>query len=182
MLHDMLFEKRQQRRKETAEKAAENFQPTISCTVDGYGGSNKEKRTRQRLRKVMKKAEPEDGYRAKLLIVKDEVDDFGGNLRIIGTEPDQRKLKTELTEKVLKLSAFDNLVKKRKMSIDVESNRRKKCARRTTAHDLFLDAWNERLKAEVAILDMEARQLHAERFWMGKEPEDIFNETMEMLD
>ena len=127
----------------------------------------------------MKKVVPKDGYRAKLLIVKDEVDDFGGNLRIIGTETDQSKLKTELTEKVLKLSAFDNLVKKRKMSLDVESNQRRKCARRTSAPELFLDAWNERLQAEIAVMEIEAKQLQAEMEVIEPEAEI---ETIEMLD
>ena len=71
--------------KDSIEKAVEDFQPTVSLTVDGYGGNNKETNSRKRLRKVMEKAEVKDGYRAKELIIKDEDDDFGGNLRIIGT-------------------------------------------------------------------------------------------------
>ena len=167
--------------KDSIEKAAENFQPTISCTVDGYGGSNKEKSSRKRLRKVMKKAEVKDGYRAKQLIVKDEEEDLAGNLRIIGTEIDQQKFKTELTDKVLQLSAFDNLVRKRKMCLDVATNQKRKCTRRTTPRELFLDAHYERIQAEIAVLDMQAKQLQAERFWMGKEPEDE-SEAFETVD
>ena len=148
--------------KETAEETVKNFQPTISCTVDGYGASNREKHTRKKLSQVMKKVVPKDGYRAKLLIVKDEENDFSGNLRIIGTVADQGKLKTELTEKVLKLSAFDNLVRKRKMSLDVESNQKRKCVRRTSPPELFIDAWNEHLQAEIDVIETEAKHLLAE--------------------
>ena len=41
--------------KETAEETVKNFQPTISCTVDGYGASNREKHTREKLSQVRKK-------------------------------------------------------------------------------------------------------------------------------
>ena len=110
----------------------------------------------------MKKVAPKDGYRAKLFSVKDEENDLSGNLRIIGTVADQGKLKTELTEKVLKLSAFDNLVRKRKMSLDVASNQKRKCARRTSPPELFVDAWNERLEAEIDVIETEAKHLLAE--------------------
>ena len=116
-----------------------------------YGASNREKKTREKLSDLMKKVEPKDGYRAKKLIVKD--DELSGNLRIIGTVVDQGKLKTELTQKVLKLSAFRNVVKKRKMSLDVESNQKKKCARRTSPPELFVDAFNEHLEAEIDTIE-----------------------------
>ena len=110
----------------------------------------------------MKKVAPKDGYRAKLFSVKDEENDLSGNLRIIGTVADQGKLKTELTEKVLKLSAFDNLVRKRKMSIDVASNQKRKCARRTSTPELFVDAWTERVEAEIDDLEVVTNHLLAE--------------------
>ena len=101
----------------------------------------------------MKKVEPKDGYCAKKLIVKDEEDELSGNLRIIGTVVDQGKLKTELTQKVLNMAPFRSVVKKRKMSLDVESNQKKKCARRTSPHELFIDAFNEHLEAEIETIE-----------------------------
>ena len=55
------------------------------------------------------------------------------------------------------------------MSIDVATNQKRKCTRRTTPSDLFLDAHFERIQAQVA---EQAKDLHAVRFWMGNEPED----------
>ena len=155
--------------KDSIEKVVEDFQPTVSLTVDGYGGNDKEINSRKRLRKVMEKAEVKDGYRSKELIIKDEDDGLDGNLRIIGTETDQKKFKTELKDKVFQLSAFDNMVRKRKMDIDVETNQKRKCTRRTSPSDLFLDAHFERIHAQVA---EQAKDLHAVRYWMGNEPED----------
>ena len=125
--------------------------------------------TNKRLKKVMAKAEVKDGYRSKELIIKDEDDGFDGNLRIIGTETDQKKFKSELKDKVFQLSAFDHLVRKRKMDIDVETNQKRKCTRQTTPSDLFLDANYERIHAQVA---EQAKDLHAVRYLMGNEPED----------
>ena len=62
---------------------------------------------------------------------------------------DQGKLKTELTQKVLNMAPFRSVVKKRKMSLDVKSNLKKKCARRTSPHDLLIDAFTEHLEAEI---------------------------------
>ena len=135
--------------KEAADKAVKDFHPTITCTIDGYGYRNVEKKTRERLGDMMKKVEPVDGYRAKKLIVRDGVDELSGNLRIIGTVVDQVKLKTELTQRVLNMSSFRSVVKKRKMSLDVKDNLKKKCARRTSPHDLLIDAFTEHVEAEI---------------------------------
>ena len=67
------------------------------------------------------------------------------------------------------------------MCLDVATNQKRKCTRRTTPRDLFLDAHYERLQAEIAVLDMKAKQLQAERFWMGQEPEDE-SEAFETVD
>ena len=148
--------------KENAEDSLKNFQPTISCTVDGFGANSRDNPARRKLKKVMKKVSPKDGYRAKLFSIKDEENDLSGNLRIIGTISDQGKLKTELTEKVLKLSAFNNLVRKRKMSIDVASNQKKKCARRTSPDEMLIDVWTERVEAEIDDLEVVENHLLAE--------------------
>ena len=47
------------------------------------------------------------------------------------------------------------------MSIDVESNQKKKCARRTTPHELFLDPWNEHLEAKIADVETECAGIQA---------------------
>ena len=103
---------------------------------------------------MAKKGEkPVDGYRAKILVVKDEEEELSGNLRIIGTVVDQVKLKTELTQRVLNLSSFESFVKKRKMSLDVRNNLKEKCVRRTSPRDLLIDPFFEHVKAEIAKME-----------------------------
>ena len=156
--------------KDSIEKVVEKFQPTVSLTVDGYGGNDKETSSRKKVKKVMKKAQVKDGYRSKELIIKDEDDGFDGNLRIIGTETDQKRFKSELKDKVFQLPAFDNLVRKRKMDIDVKANQKRKCTRRTAPNDLFLDAHFERIHGKVA---EQAKDLkHAVKYWIENESEE----------
>ena len=136
--------------KESAEEAVKDFHPTITTTIDGYGRKNVEKSSRKRVGALVKKVKPVDGYRAKTLVVRDEEAELSGNLRIIGTVVDQVKLKTELTQRVLNLSSFGSVVRKRKMSLDVKANLKKQCVRRTSPHDLFIDSFTENIEAEIA--------------------------------
>ena len=133
----------------------QDFNPTIVCTVDGYGRKSVEKSSRKRAAELLKEVEPVNGYRAKKLVIKDEKEGIRGNVRIVGTEGDQVKIKKELTKRVLNLSSFDRSVKKRKLSLDIESNLKKKCARKTSALDLLLDPYVEHCEAVVARLEVQ---------------------------
>ena len=146
--------------KEEAENAAKEFKPTITCTIDGYGYYSKDKRTHVRLGETMKKVAPVNGYRARKLTVKDETTATTGHVRIISTVEDHRNIKTDLTERVLKLSSFKHVVKKRKMILDVDDNQLRKCTRRTSAHELLVESFIEYHTEEVE--EDETMILHAD--------------------
>ena len=143
--------------KESAEQAVEDFHPTITTTVDGYGRRNVEKKSRQRVDALVKKVEPVNGYRAKTLVVRDEEADVSGSLRIVGTINDQVKLKRDLTRRVVNLSSFSSEVKKRKMTLNVEENLQRKCTRRTSTRDLLFEPYCEYLRAEIERMEEEQR-------------------------
>ena len=135
--------------KQEAEKSAKDFQPTITCTIDGYGSSNVNKRTRVKLSNIMKTAEPVDDTNVceKSFVVRDETKELVGNLRIVGA--DQGEIKTELTRRVVSMPLFRNVAKKRKVTVDFEQNLKYKCARRTSPEELFVDAFIEHYEKQV---------------------------------
>ena len=108
----------------------------------------------------MKKVAPVNGYRARKLTVKDETTKTTGQVRIISTMGNHRNIKTDLTDRVLQMSSFKHVVKKRKLIIDVDDNQLKKCVRRTSAHELLVESFIEYNTEEVE--EDETMILHAD--------------------
>ena len=135
--------------KSQAEKTVkEEFQPTVTCTVDGYGSTNVHKHTREKLVDIMKTAEPMAGtnVREKNFVIREKSTGLVGNLRIVGS--DQRKIKTELPNKTLNMPLFQNIAKKRKVTVDFKRNVKYRCQRRTSPRELFHDARVEQYQSQ----------------------------------
>ena len=136
--------------KSQAEKTVkEQFQPTVTCTVDGYGAASVNRRTRKTLADIMETVEPLAGtnVRVKNIVISEKSTGLTGKLRILGS--DEGKLKTELANKALNLPLFKDVAKKRKISVDYGRNMKARCQRRTTPRELFLHSHVEEYQSHL---------------------------------
>ena len=126
------------------------FVPEVTCTVDGYGGSNIRKTKRAKLRDIMENAgvavKNNATIREKRFVVKDKKKRLAGGLRVIH-EPGQEDVKAKLTERLVNMPSFWKVAEKRKANLEdfSEENLKRKCTRRSPHQELFDDAWNEHL-------------------------------------
>ena len=124
--------------KSQAEKTVkEQFQPTVTCTVDGYGAASVNRRSRKTLADLMENVKPLAGtnVRQKHIVVSKKSTGLTGIVRVLG--PAEGKLKTELAIQTLNLPKFKEVVKKRKITVDYGRNMKARCERRTLAKELF---------------------------------------------
>ena len=138
--------------KKQAEKAAKEFMPEVTCSVDGYGGSNVHKTSRVKLIELMEtKADAieDTNIREKHFVVKDEEKTLVGKLRFIH-EPGQEKVKTKLRQRIVNMPSFWSVAQKRKADVDLDRNFQFKCSRRTSSDELFADAWREHFYGDVS--------------------------------
>ena len=94
-----------------------------------------------KLSDIMKTAEPVDdtNVREKSFTVRDEKKVIVGKLRVVHGA-DQEEIKTELTKRVVNMPLFQNVARKRKVTVDFEENLKFKCRRRTSPEELFSEA------------------------------------------